>query len=79
MQNNVSADTSPSAASSQTKTHLQVNGQDIPIPSNSDTTQTLTKGDTQTVVHTSEDSTQISNNNSSNLTINVDSVTSGGT
>jgi hypothetical protein len=79
MQNNVSSDSPPSAGSSQTKAHLRVNGQDIPIPSNSDTTQTLTKGDTQTVVHTSENSTQSSNNNSSNLTINVDSVTSGGT
>jgi hypothetical protein len=79
IQNNVSTDNLPSADSSQTKTHLQVNGQEIPVPSSSDTTQTLTSGDTRTVVHTSENSSQSSNNNSSNLTINVDSVTSGGT
>ncbi len=79
LQNSIGTDNPVSADSNQTKTHLQVNGQHIPVPSNSDTTQTLTSGDTQTVVHTSENSTQSSNNNSSNLTINVDSVTSGGT
>ena len=79
IQNNTSTDTYPSTDSSQTEARLQVNGQDIPIPSNSSTTQTLTSGNTQTVVHTSENSIQSSNNNSSGLTINVDSVTSGGT
>lgn len=65
--------------SSKTQTHLQVNGQDVPIPSNDTTTQTITDGSTHTVVHTSENSSQTANSNSSSVTINVDSVTSGGT
>jgi len=75
----INADNSPSVSSNQTKTQLQVNGQDVPVPQNSDTTQTITDGATKTVVHTSQTSTQNSNTNSSDLTINVDSVTSGGT
>lgn len=79
VQTTINTDSPPSVSSNQTKTQLQVNGQDVPVPQNSDTTQTVTDGTTKTIVHTSQTSTQNSNTNSSDLTINVDSVTSGGT
>lgn len=80
-QNTPSVDTltQNSNASSQNQTKLQVNGQNVPVPPNSDTTQTITSGNTKTVIHTSDNSSRSANSNSSDVTINVDSVTSGGT
>lgn len=66
-----------------TNTHLNVNGQDIPVPANGSTQQTVTNGTTQTTINASTSTTgqgAASNTNSTNFSVNItnNSSASGG-